>query len=95
MFANCTPTRVLWSTRNPQATYGDKVVSAVQKADPNAVIWNTSERGYPDIVKETYKLVHESQAEAVFVISNPKVTEKVVMGMLSRGIAAYGAIFDS
>ncbi|KAK6844951.1 hypothetical protein PG995_015061 [Apiospora arundinis] len=90
-----TPVRVLWSTRDPQKTYGDDVVAAVRGADPNAVIWNTTERGYPDIVAETYQLVQDSNAEAVFVISNPKVTDKLVMGMLVRGVAAYGAIFDS
>ncbi|KAI1506675.1 hypothetical protein F5X99DRAFT_365118 [Biscogniauxia marginata] len=95
LFANVTPRRVLWSTRDPERTYGARVVAEVKKADPNAVIWNTHERGYPDIVRETYQLVHESDAEAVFIISNPKVTEKVVFGMQTRGIPAYGAIFDS
>ncbi len=95
MHANASPIRVLWSTRDPLATYGPKVVAAVRKADPNAVVWNTSARGYPDIVKEAYKLVHESSAEAVFIISNPKVTEKLVLGMQTRGVPAYGAIFDS
>ncbi|KAK8039367.1 hypothetical protein PG993_007778 [Apiospora rasikravindrae] len=95
MFANQTPMRVLWSTRDPRKTYGEEVVATVRRADPNAVIWNTTERGYPDIVAETYQLVKGSDAEAVFIISNPKVTEKVVMGMLVRGVAAYGAIFDS
>ncbi|KAL1882849.1 hypothetical protein Daus18300_000487 [Diaporthe australafricana] len=95
LYAEATPCRVLWSTRNPQKTYGEKVVAAVQKADPEAIIWNTTERGHPQIVLETYKLVRASSAEAVFVISNPKVTEMVVFGMMSRGIPAYGAIFDS
>ena len=95
MFAKVTPLRVLWSTRDPEKTYGAGVVAEVLRADPKAVIWNTSEKGYPDIVQETYQLVHECQAEAVFVISNPKVTEKVVFGMQTRGVPAYGAIFDS
>ncbi|KAG5659779.1 hypothetical protein KAF25_002338 [Fusarium avenaceum] len=95
LYADVTPRRVLWSTRDPEKTYGPTVVSAVQRADPNAVIWNTTTRGYPDIVLETYKLVVESDAEAVYIISNPKVTEKVVFGMRSRGVVAYGAIFDS
>jgi hypothetical protein len=47
------------------------------------------------MVAITYKLVVDSQAEAVFIISNPKLTRRVVYGMESRGIAAYGAIFDS
>ncbi|KAI8634266.1 hypothetical protein F5Y19DRAFT_206595 [Xylariaceae sp. FL1651] len=95
LFADITPRRVLWSTRDPEKTYGPRVVGEVLRADPKAVIWNTNEKGYPDIVHETYQLVHELDAEAVFIISNPKVTEKVVFGMQTRGIPAYGAIFDS
>ncbi|KAM0548231.1 hypothetical protein ACHAO7_006653 [Fusarium culmorum] len=95
LYADATPRRVLWSTRDPEKTYGPGVVSAVKRADPNALIWNTTTRGYPDIVLETYKLVVESNAEAVYIISNPKVTDKVVFGMQTRGIPAYGAIFDS
>ncbi|KAF6822264.1 integral membrane protein [Colletotrichum plurivorum] len=33
--------------------------------------------------------------EAVVIISNQKVTRKVVYGLESRGVPAYGAIFDS
>ncbi|KAI1819046.1 hypothetical protein F4861DRAFT_534777 [Xylaria intraflava] len=95
LFADVTPRRVLWSTRDPEKTYGPQVVNEVLRADPKAVIWNTNAKGYPDIVAETYQLVDESNAEAVFIISNPKVTEKVVFGMQTRGIHAYGAIFDS
>ena len=43
----------------------------------------------------TWQLLMESQAEAVFVVSNPKVTKMVVYAMESRGVAAYGPIFDS
>ena len=92
---NKIPRRILWSTRNPETTYGPGIIDTVLKADPKAVIWNTTEKGYPDIVMETYKLYVESGAEAVYIISNPKVTRKVVFGMESRGIAAYGPIFDS
>jgi hypothetical protein len=70
-------------------------MDTVLKAYPKAVAWNTSEKGYPDIVMETYKLYPESGADVVYVISNPKVTGKVVLGMETRGIAAYGPIFDS
>jgi hypothetical protein len=95
LYANVTPRRVLWSTPHPEVTYGQGIINAVRKADPEAIIWNTRTQGRPDVVSMTYALVLESQAEAVFVISNPKVTQKVVYGMESRGIAAYGAIFDS
>ncbi|KAF7335571.1 Nonribosomal peptide synthetase 12 [Mycena venus] len=94
-YADVTPRRVFWSTPNPLVTYGESILRAVKKADPDAWIWDTRTQGRPDMVSITYKLVVEAQAEAVFVISNPKLTRRVVYGMESRGIAAYGAIFDS
>ncbi|KAI4596081.1 hypothetical protein KJ359_006375 [Pestalotiopsis sp. 9143b] len=36
-----------------------------------------------------------AKSEAVVIISNQKVTEKVVYGLEARGVPAYGAIFDS
>ncbi|EIN08071.1 hypothetical protein PUNSTDRAFT_88876 [Punctularia strigosozonata HHB-11173 SS5] len=95
LYADITPRRVLWSTPNPETTFGDKIVAAVNKADPNAVIWNTRSQGRPDMVQLTWQLVQECNAEAVFIISNPKITKKVVYAMQTRGVAAYGAIFDS
>ncbi|KAF8193677.1 hypothetical protein BJ912DRAFT_960026 [Pholiota molesta] len=95
LYADCTPRRVLWSTPHPETTYGPKIMNAVLKADPDAIVWNTRTLGRPDMVSLTYQLVLESKAEAVFIISNPKVTKKVVYGMQTRGIPAYGAIFDS
>lgn len=95
LYADVTPRRVFWSTPNPEMTYGIKIMKAVLKADPDALVWNTKERGRPDMVALTYQLVLESKAEAVFIISNPKLTRKVVYGMETRGIPAYGAIFDS
>jgi len=58
-------------------------------------IWIRTPMGKPDMVKSTYHFVKEFEAEAVCVISNQKLTEKVVYGMKSRGIPAYGAIWDS
>ncbi|KAK4443214.1 hypothetical protein QBC34DRAFT_478199 [Podospora aff. communis PSN243] len=37
----------------------------------------------------------DGKCEAVVVISNQRVTQKVVYGLETRGVAAYGAIFDS
>lgn len=87
--------RVLWSTPNPLQTYGQGVIDAVIRADPAAVIINTRTSGRPDMVALTYGLYKDSNAEAVVCISNPKVTRKVVYGMETRGIPAYGPIFDS
>lgn len=87
--------RVLWSTPNPLQTYGESIIEAVIKADPDAMIINTRASGRPDMVALTYHLYREFEAEAVFCISNPSLTRKVVYGMESRGIPAYGPIWDS
>ncbi len=89
------PCRLLWSTPNPLETYGEKIMQAVAVADPDAMIINTRASGRPDIVALTYHLFMEAKAEAVFVISNPHLTGKVVYGMESRGVPAYGPIWDS
>ena len=67
----------------------------VLKADPNAVIIDTRTSGRPNMVQITYQLYIESGAEAVFVISNPKLTKKLVYAMESRGVPAFGPIWDS
>ena len=89
------PCRILWSTPNPQQTYGDKIMQQVVSADPDAMIINTRASGRPDMVALAYHLFVESKAEAVFTISNPSLTRKVVYGMESRGIPAYGPVWDS
>ena len=89
------PCRLLWSTPNPAQTYGENVMRAVVKADPEAVIINTRASGRPDIVALAYHLYLETKAESVFVISNPSLTSKLVYGLESRGIPAYGPIWDS
>ena len=89
------PCRLLWSTPNPLQTYGENILQAVATADPDAMIINTRASGRPDIVALTYHLYLESKAEAVFCISNPHLTRKVIYGMESRGVPAFGPIWDS
>jgi NAD(P)H-flavin reductase len=40
------PLRVLWQTRNPRKTYGDKILDAVAELDSDAVIVDTDEYGH-------------------------------------------------
>lgn len=89
------PTRVLWSTQSPLRTFGQDIIDSVYDVDPHAVIIDTKISGRPDLVDLTYRMYVEFEAEAVFCISNAKVTRKVVYGMESRGVPAYGPIFDS
>ena len=89
------PCRLLWSTPSPLQTYGATIMDAVHQADPEAEIIDTRVSGRPDMLALAYHMFVKSQAEAVFVISNPKLTKKVVYGMESRGVPAYGPIWDS
>ena len=102
LLARKVPMRVFWSTPNPEDTFGEEIMASVRGADSKAVVWNTRRQGKPDMIKEVWKLVAESgktegkyNVEAVCVIANKKVTEMIVRGMETRGMAAYGAIFDS
>ncbi|KAJ9601994.1 hypothetical protein H2200_013553 [Cladophialophora chaetospira] len=87
--------RILWSTQNPETTYSKGVIDTVLTADPEAIIINTSTSGRPDLTKRTYELYVQSGAEAVFIISNPRVTRRVVYALETRGIPVFAPIFDS
>ncbi|KAK3299882.1 AMP-binding enzyme [Chaetomium fimeti] len=88
-------TACLWSTKDPVKTYGKELVDTVRRQIPGAVIWDTSAQGRPDMVKLSYNLARSFQAEAVIIIANRKITTKVVYGLETRGVHAYGAIWDS
>ena len=87
--------RLFWSTPGPLQTYGQNVLDEVYAADPEAIIWDTKAQGRPNMVQQTWNAYSDFGAEAVVVISNPKVTSEVVYAMESRGIPTYGPIFDS
>lgn len=104
------PVRIIWSTPNPLQTYGRAVLDLVYKTDPAAVVIDTRKTGRPDLVKIAYRVWEQSRmgvfpeevktqarkpCEAAVIISNQKVTEKVVYGLESRGLPTYGALFDS
>ncbi len=95
LLAQEVPAHLVWSTRNARKTYGDDLVEEILKVEPNALIWDTDERGRPDLVQLAYAAVKAFDAEAVIVIANEKLTRQVVHGMECRHIPAYGAIWDS
>jgi hypothetical protein len=90
-----TACRVVWSAPSPWQTYGKGICNDVLRVDNQAVIIDTRVTGRPNLVQLAYDLYIESQAEAVFCISNRKLTRKVVYGMESRGVPAFGPIWDS
>ncbi|CCL99702.1 uncharacterized protein FIBRA_01724 [Fibroporia radiculosa] len=95
VFAKRTEIQLLWTAPAVRQTFGDKLVDSLLEAAPQSAIYDTRVHGRPDLVKLTYRMVREFNAEAVVIISNQAITEKVVYGMMSRGIPAFGAIWDS
>ncbi|KAM0304781.1 hypothetical protein ACHAPM_002894 [Fusarium culmorum] len=89
------PTQLIWSTKNPEETFGEEICQTISKSIPGAVIHDTKKLGRPDLVKMGYNLVKSFKAEAVIIIANEKITKKIVYGLETRGVPAYGAIWDS
>lgn len=89
------PSQLIWSTRSPRKTYGDALVDEVLKVQPNALLWDTTEQGRPDLVDLALKAYQDFKAEAVIVIANKKLTFHVNYELESRGIPCFGAIWDS
>ncbi|KAF9527759.1 hypothetical protein CPB83DRAFT_883979 [Crepidotus variabilis] len=95
LLAQKTNVKLLWTSPDVRETFGDKFVDMVLAASPDAVIYNTRTHGKPDMVKLAYRVYKEYNAEAVAVISNPKLTYKLIYGLTSRGVPAFAPIFDS
>ncbi len=89
------PIQLIWSARSPRKTYGDELVEEILRAQPRALIWDTDERGKPDLVQLAYGAVQAFGAEAVICIANQALTQRVVQELEARGIPAHGAIWDS
>ena len=95
LFSEKVPANLIWSTKNPERTYGSELLQDILKVQPEAVIWDTDQFGKPDLVQLALAAMQESGAEAVICIANKKVTWNVVYEMERRGIPAFGAIWDS
>ncbi len=95
ILANRVPARLVWSTRDPRKTYGDALIDEVEAAQPDALIWDTTNQGKPDLLQLALDSYRDFGAEAVFVVSNKATTLKLVHDLERRGIPAFGPIWDS
>ena len=59
------------------------------------MVWDTSERGKPDLVGLTLEACEDCGAEAAFVVSNRPATMRLVHARERRGVPAFGPIWDS
>ncbi len=87
--------RVVWQTRSPLKTYGQRTLDLVRVMDRNAVVIDTDVSGRVDMLPVVLRLVREFRADAVCVISNQRMTQSLVYSLETRGIPAYGPVFDS
>lgn len=95
LLARTAPAELIWSTRHPRSTYGDALVEEIVGAVPDAVIWNTTTQGKPDLFELAYAHARRTGVEAVICIANQATTRRVVAGFEQRGVPAFGAIWDS
>ena len=82
-----------WS--GPLATHGDRLVDEILAARRDAIIWDTTKHGKPDMLQLACDACHDFAAEAALVVSNKAATWKVVHGLERLGIPAFGPIWDS
>ena len=95
ILANRVPARLVWSTRDPRRTYGDALVDDVEATQPDALIWDTTKDGKPDLLNLALQAYEDFDAEAVFIVSNKSTTFRLVHDLERRGIPAFGPIWDS
>lgn len=84
-----TPSSSRWSH-----TYGDELVDEILTVQPDAVVWDTSLHGKPDMVRLAHAAYQDFGAEAVICISNKKLTWQVVHGLERRVFHALFATED-
>ena len=58
------PARLVCFTRSPRAAYGDDLVDEVQTAPPDAIIWDTTRLGKPNLLQLASETWRDFDAEA-------------------------------
>lgn len=95
LLAREAPFHLIWATRDPRRTYGDALCDEILAACPDAMIWDTDAHGKPDLAALALQAARSFGAEAVIVISNPKVSWHVTAVLERDGIPAFSPIWDS
>ncbi|WP_269939228.1 hypothetical protein [Arthrobacter sp. HY1533] len=95
LLEGATPCTLVWVTRDPVRTYGRQLAGEIRTAIPDATFWNTDLLGKPDLTVLAYRAYRQTGAEAVMVVSNKSTTLAVVADLRSRGVPAFGPIWDS
>jgi hypothetical protein len=63
--------------------------------ESRVTLWDTRQRGRPELMPLIETHVKAKDVEVVFVTSNPQGTEEILRGCRERRIPAHGPIWDS
>ena len=89
-----THTHLLWIAKQHREYYGNEVWTLVEQKYPHVTLHDTSLQGRPgvELVEDEF---WRRDCEAVFIVSNEKLTNNFVNGLWKKGIPCFGALFDS
>ena len=89
-------TYLIWVAKEPEATYGAEVLRLVHAVAPERrLIIDTACQERPDIPALVAERAGLEQADTVYIVSNPQLTDQIWHACDEKGIAAFGPIWDS
>ncbi|KAF9516669.1 hypothetical protein BS47DRAFT_1292070 [Hydnum rufescens UP504] len=96
---------LLWVSSNIEKTYGTTALKDLRESyavdeekaafEHAVTIWDTRQKGRPQLMKLIPELVERHNVEVVFATSNPQGTAEIVRGCAKRGIPCFGPVWDS
>ncbi|KAF8031052.1 hypothetical protein BT93_D0286 [Corymbia citriodora subsp. variegata] len=87
---------LLWVAKNVEQNFGKEIKEMVSHHPRDKVIvHDTAVHGRPNVAEMSVDTAKKWSAEVVIVTSNPEGSRDVVNACKSRGIAAFGPIWDS
>ena len=89
------PARLVWSTRDPRATYGDASSTRCRQRSPMPSSGTRRERGKPDLAQLAQQACRTSMPKRSSSSATRPTTLRLVHGLERLGIPAFGPIWDS
>jgi len=84
---------MVWVGRDHAINYPKFLVDILVPL-PNVMLHDTTTMGRPNLCTMTVEKVREFEAEAVFIVSNPKMTYQVANHVVHQGIPVFASNFD-
>ncbi|KAL3741739.1 hypothetical protein ACJRO7_017240 [Eucalyptus globulus] len=87
---------LLWVAKNVEQNFGKEIKEMVSyHPSDKVIVHDTAVHGRPNVAEMSVGMVKKWGAQVVIVTSNPKGSRDVVNACKSKGIAAFGPIWDS